>query len=112
MTAPNTLPAHGWGWWVPGGAFQAWRVTNPSAPLGWSEKGVAKQGTGSLCFPAPPALPLLSCIPWPPPARKLLQRFLGQELEGRLVLSDQGMFARVVFDHFTKRKYCASSRQE
>ena len=73
-----------WGLVAAWGAFQARRVTKPSAPSGPGEKGVAEQGTGSLCFPA---LPLLSRIPIsvpmatthqeaaaeipvPPPARK------------------------------------------
>ena len=64
-----------------GGAFQAQRVTNPSAHLGQSEKGVAEQGRRSLCSPAltslPPAIPVSPSVhPWPPPARRLLQGFL------------------------------------
>ena len=63
------------------GAFQARRATNPSARLGQSEKGVAEQGTRSLCSPAltslPPAIPVSPSVrPWPPPARRLLQAFL------------------------------------
>ena len=38
-----------------------------------------------------------------PPARKL---------DGRPVLSERSIFARVVFHHFTKRKFCASYREE
>lgn len=94
------------------GAFRARGVTKPSAPSGLGEKGVAEQGTGRLCFPALPALLLLSRVPIsvpmastcqeaaaetpvPPPARKP---------DGRLVPSDQSIFARVVFDRFTRRK--------
>lgn len=73
-----------------------------------SEKGVAEQGTLSLCCPAFPSLPLLSLVPISahvattrqqaaaaipvPPARKL---------DGRLVLSEHSIFARVVFQCFT-----------
>lgn len=52
-----------WGLAAAGDAFQARMATKPSAPLGLWEKGAAEQGTGSLCFPALPALPLLSRVP-------------------------------------------------
>lgn len=109
-----------WGLAAAWGAFQARRVTKPSVPSGLWQKGVAEQGTGSLCFPALPDLALLSRVPSgvptattyqaaatetpvPPPARKP-----GRRLE----LSDQSIFARGVADRFTKRKLGLSYRRE
>ena len=63
------------------GAFQARRVTNPPARLGPSEKGVAEQGTRSLCSPAltslsPAILTSPTVRPWPAPAKRRRKGFL------------------------------------
>ena len=101
------------------GAFQAWKVTKPSACLGRSEKRVAEQGTQTICSPAFPSLPLLSHVPISAPMATVCQEAAAaipappdRKVDRRLVLSDHSVFARVVFDHLTKRKFCASDRQE
>lgn len=96
------------------GALQAQRLTKPSAPSGRSETGLAEQGTLLSCAPFPsscaPRIPVSGhCLPGaaavtpvPPPGKP----------DGRLVLSDRCVFARVVFPCFTIRKLCLSYRQE
>ena len=62
MTAPNARPAMV----GPGGCLGSFAGTEgyqATAPSGLWDKGAAEQGTGSLCFPALPALPLLSRVP-------------------------------------------------
>jgi len=80
VMAPNTLPTLEW----PAGVLRRSPGTGRYQPIclsGRLEKGLAEQGTWSLCSPAlpalPPALPASpSVCPWAPLSRRLLQQFL------------------------------------
>ena len=104
-----------WGLVAAWGAFQARRATEPSAPAGLCKKGGLSREQGVFAFlpyPCSPTSPGVSVpayqgaaaeMPVPPPACKPGRR---------LLLSDQSVFARVLFDRFTKRALCLSYRQE
>ena len=79
-------PCHGGAWWLPGQLCRHGGLPS-HLPL----------------RPLPPWQEAAAEVPVPPPARKPARR---------LVLSDQSIFARVVFDRFTKGKLCLSYRQE
>lgn len=114
------LPCHDVACWLPGEiSGHTALATNSSALWAGRKRGWLSRGHRVFALLASLSCPCSPCIPISVPMATAGQEAAAaipvpaaRKLDRRLVLRDWSIFARVVFHHFTERKWCVSYRQE